>query len=395
MESLRASSFITCMGLLTVACGGDDASEEGGLPANAADAVSTYAEIVYSNYQDSLGMAGLLDEAATSLVESPSAATHDAAKQSWLAAREPYLQTEVYRFYGGPIDDETDGPETLINAWPLDEGHIDYVEGAPASGIVNDEQMTINVTTLTSANLNPGETDVATGYHAIEFLLWGQDFNADGPGERPFTDYTDDASAMPNGDRRGQYLTTTSGLLRNHLEQLVDEWSPSPSGNYRAVLEAEPTADALSKILSGMIILSGFELENERLSAALDAQEQEEEHSCFSDNTHRDMIQNIRGMQNVWLGRYATLSGPDLAGTGVRDVIAAGDAALAQSITSQIELSLSRAEALETPFDQEIAPGNAAGNARVEDLIDALSEQTDLLESAFELYGLNRLPDPT
>ena len=134
--------------------------------------------------------------------------------------------------------------------------------------------------------------------------------------------------------------------------------SPSSPGNYRAAFEAEPAESALSKMLSGMIILSGFELSNERLSAALDAEDQEEEHSCFSDNTHRDMIQNIRGIQNVWLGRYAILSGADLSGTGVRDVIAEGDAALAQSITSQIQLSLDLAEALQPPFDQEIAPGN-------------------------------------
>lgn len=395
MESHRASSLIAFVGLLSAACGGGDDESSGGLPENAADAVSTYAEIVSASYQDSLSTAELLDEAVNTLAESPSADAHEAAQTAWRQSREPYLQTEVYRFYAGPIDNEEDGPEGLLNAWPLDEAHIDYVEGDLDSGIVNDLEISIDAASLTSANLNPGETDVATGYHAIEFLLWGQDFNADGPGERPFSDFTDDAAAMPNGDRRGQYLTTSAELLVGHVEQLVAAWEPNAAGNYRADFEAEAPADALGKILSGMIILTGFELANERLSAALDAQEQEEEHSCFSDNTHRDMIQDIRGIQNVWLGRYRAVLNDDVAGTGVRDVIAQGDAALAESITSQIELSLSRAEALEEPFDREIAEDNPAGNARVEALIDALNDQKDLLESAFDLYGLNRIPDPT
>ncbi len=395
MESRRASSLISLVALVAIGCGGEDEPAGSSVPANAAEAVSTYAEMVHASYEDSLITARTLDAAATALVANPSAATHTAVQAAWRAAREPYLQTEVYRFYGGPIDDEQDGPEGLINAWPLDEGHIDYVEGAPDIGIINDPQRPINAASLSAANLNPGETDVATGYHAIEFLLWGQDLNDEGPGQRPFTDYALDASAtMANQDRRGAYLTTASELMLGNLADLVDAWAPNSAGNYRSSFEDAAPADALGRILSGMIILSGFELAQERLSAALDAQDQEEEHSCFSDNTHRDMVQDVQGIQNVWLGSYAPLQGAAVSGTSLRDVIAEGDAALAGQITSQIAESLSLAKAIQPPFDQEIAPGNAAGNARVEALIEALTDQTELLERAFELYGLNRIPDP-
>jgi putative iron-regulated protein len=409
MESHRASSLTVFYVLCALACGGEDAEVSPGntgntqnsgdasdaLPASAADAISTYAEIVYASYRDSLATARGLDDAAGALVSGPSAGTLDAARDAWRAAREPYLQTEVYRFYGGPIDAEDSGPEGLINAWPLDESHIDYVEGDLEAGIINDPQIAISTTALTSANLNPGETDVATGYHAIEFLLWGQDLNPDGAGERPFDDYMPGTTpAQANADRRGQYLTTASELLIGHLEQLTAEWEPDAS-NYRGTLEASAPADALSNILSGMIILSGFELASERLSAALDAQDQEEEHSCFSDNTHRDMVQDIRGLANVWTGSYAPVTGAPLSGTGIQDVIAAGDADLAAEITRQLGESLRLAEALQTPFDREIAPDNAAGNARVDALIESLFDQTELLEQAFEVYGLNRIPDPS
>lgn len=389
---MKSSSSIVCGALsafLLVACG-DDGAE---LPSNTSDAVQTYAEIVHASYRDSLGMARQLDSAAAALVANPTAATHEAAQDAWLAAREPYLQTEVYRFYGGPIDNEEDGPEGLINAWPLDEEHIDYIMGDPDAGIVNNPQMTIDADTLEANNETPGEKDIATGYHAIEFLLWGQDMSDDGPGARPYTDYMLTGGTNANQDRRGEYLTTSSGLLLDHLGGLVDAWAPGED-NYRAAFEAEPPGDALVKIMSGMIILSGFETGGERLQAALDAHDQEEEHSCFSDNTHRDMVQDVRGVQNVWLGEYDPLDGALISGAGVRDVIAAGDSGLADEITDKIAESLELAEALRPPFDREIAEGNEEGNARVQALIESLFDQRNLLEQAFELYGLNRIPDP-
>ena len=83
----------------------------------------------------------------------PNETTLAAAKEAWLAAQEPYGQTEAYRFYGGPIDD-ADGPEPLLNAWPLDEAYVDYVEGAPEAGIINspDSYPTIDQDLLISLN---------------------------------------------------------------------------------------------------------------------------------------------------------------------------------------------------------------------------------------------------
>jgi putative iron-regulated protein len=384
--------FTPLLALCAVACGSDD---DDALPANAGEAVAQYAEIVSASYNDSLTSARALDAAITSFVAAPSAAGLTDAKNLWLDAREPYLQTEVYRFYDGPIDNPDDGPEGLLNAWPLDENYIDYVVGGDTSGMVNDPQMTIDKDAILDANEDIDEKSISTGYHAIEFLLWGQDLDENGPGNRPYTDYvTGDTGTAANQDRRGQYLTTVSDLLVENLESLVDAWAPNTANNYRADFLAETPASALGKILSGMIILSGFETGGERLQAALDAGDQEEEHSCFSDNTHRDMVQDVRGVRNVWVGSYTQLDGTVESGASVRDVIAAGDASLAQQISDRIDESLALAEALQRPFDREIEPGNAAGNARVQALVVSLFTQRELLEEAFELYGLTRIPDP-
>jgi putative iron-regulated protein len=382
------------LALCAIACSDDD--DAATLPASAGAVIEQYAEIVHASYSDSLSTAQALDSAIASFVAAPSAAGLDAARDAWKAAREPYLQTEVYRFYDGPIDNPDDGPEGLLNAWPLDENYIDYVVGGEDEGMVNDPDMPIDKDAIIDANEGTDEKSISTGYHAIEFLLWGQDTDPNGPGDRPYTDYVVGANGTAaNQDRRGQYLTTASELLVEHLQTLVDAWAPGSQGNYRASFVADAPATSLAKIMSGLIILSGFETGGERLQAALDAGDQEEEHSCFSDNTHRDMVQDVQGMQNVWLGSYDPVDGPSVSGPGVRDVIAAGDAGLAQRITDRIATSLDLAEALQPPFDREIAPGNTAGNARVQALAESLfTEQRQVLEQAFQLYGLERIPDP-
>ena len=64
----------------------------------------------------------------------------------------------------------------------------------------------ITAEALTAANEEGGETNISTGWHAIEFLLWGQDLSATGPGARPATDYT----TAPNAERRGDVPDASS-----------------------------------------------------------------------------------------------------------------------------------------------------------------------------------------
>jgi putative iron-regulated protein len=343
--------------------------------------VSTYSEIAEASYADALSTAAALDAALEGLVAVPTAAAMSAARDAWIESREPYLQTEVYRFYDGPIDNPEDGPEGLLNAWPMDEQYIDYVEGDPTSGIVNGTDE-ITAESLEAANEVGGETNIATGYHAIEFLLWGQDLSDTGPGDRAHTDY----STADNAERRGLYLTTVGDLLQNHLSQVHEQWAQGAP--YRTGFESDEQA-AFEKILTGMIILSGFETGGERLQAALDSKDQENEHSCFSDNTHRDMIQDIQGIKNVWEGSYTRTDGSRVSGTSIASVVGAVDADLAARLTDKFSESLSLANAMEVPFDQEIAAVNAEGNARVQALVVSLQEQEQILFEVFDLFELS------
>lgn len=369
--------------LLGWGCSSDSESDDsGGLPSQTSETIATYAKIVHANYADTLTRVNELDAAISDFVDDPSESGLAEARQRWLDAREPYLQTEVFRFYEGPID----GPEGMINAWPLDEAYIDYTVDDPESGIINDPSVEISAESLMELNEQGGEENIATGFHAIEFLLWGQDRSDDGPGDRPYTDYVEGSDA-PHAERRALYLQTVSTLLVEHIEGLVDAWQEGED-NYRAEFESAPAKDALGRILTGMINLSGFETGGERLQAALDSGSQEDEHSCFSDNTHRDMIQDIQGIKNVWLGRYERLDGTKVKGASVRDVVEAVDAELAEEINTQINESFELANALHVPFDREIAPDNDAGNQRVSALVSALHEVDHSLEGAYEELGL-------
>ena len=227
--------------------------------------VDNYAAGAYASYARSLTTARELDASIDSFLAAPSQVRLDAAKHAWLRARDDYGVTEIYRFYEGPIDNEANGPEGLINAWPLDEAYIDYVDGNPQAGIVNKpgEFPVIDAELLVSLNEEGGEENVSTGWHAIEFLLWGQDLNADGPGYRPVDDYT----VNDNADRRGAYLAVASDLLLSHLQDMVDAWAPG-GNNYRSQFVSKDSNAALTDIITGIGEMSRGELAGERITVA-------------------------------------------------------------------------------------------------------------------------------
>lgn len=353
-------------------------------------AISNYAAIVYASYSDALSKAQALKSAVDTFVATPSQASLDAAKQAWLDARVPYGQTEVFRFSDGPIDNAT-GPEGLLNAWPMDEAFVDYVQGNSTSGIINDivNYPTLNKTVIENLNENGGETNISCGFHAVEFLLWGQDFSALTPGTRPFTDYLIIGGTALNQTRRGQYLQICAELIVDHLQVMVDAWSPSVAGNYRNSFVNGDADAALAKIIQGMGFLAKGELAGERLEVAYDSQLQEDEHSCFSDNTHTDVRMNALGILNVLTGSYTRTDNTVISGTGIYDVVKAKDAVKADELKAAIQDGKDKAYLIEAPFDQQILGSNSAGRQRVKAAIDALKAEGDKIATAANELGLS------
>ena len=312
--------------------------------------LDAYANIALANYSDALKDAKVLKVAIDEFAKKPTLENLNKAKVAWLLSRESYGQTEIFRLANGPADAEegwvadTYGAlEGQINAWPLDENMIDYTidaEGKKTSGNIIDtigsfnpggeESKEVDVTkitveAITDLNENGGDANVASGYHAIEFLLWGQDqdysnFLKDGithgaltPGLRPLKDFTTDK----NASRRLAYLKAASEKLVADLEVITSAWEKDIEGTkglYQAALKGQLTgdnaskniesADALKQIVAGMGVFVKSELANERIAVAVLTPSEEDEHSCFSDNTHRDIVNNYLGFKNILTATY-------------------------------------------------------------------------------------------
>lgn len=371
--------FLLAFPLLHLACSAGDGSPP--LSDDGPAVVERYADQVHFAYEQAVDGARDMKSAVDAFLDAPSAETQAAARDAWLAARDPYGMTEAFRFYDGPIDDAVDGPEGRINAWPMDEVYIDYVEGMPDAGIINDPSITvIDAVTLTGLNEVGGETNIATGWHAIEFLLWGQDLSADGPGARSFEDFLD-GGPVPNGDRRRRYLQVVSELLVEDLESVEVQWEPG--SGYAAEFTGLPVEEALGKILRGIGALAGAELSGERMNVAYDTKEQEDEHSCFSDNTHKDILDNFLGIEHVY---FADFSGD---GPSIHDLVEARDPALAERVRSRFADLHAALEAFPRPFDQAIAGADdSAERMAISHGIDELRALADDFVEVATLFGI-------
>lgn len=379
------------------------------------EVLNTYADIAEAAYADSHSTAVSLQAAVTALIDVPSAEHLQAARAAWLAARVPYQQTEVYRFGNAIVDDW----EGRVNAWPLDEGLIDYVDGgygAPsdenefaALNVIANASFTLSGTDVDASTITPAllqttlheadgiEANVATGYHAVEFLLWGQDLNNHGPGAgtRPWTDFAAaDACSGGNCDRRADYLVAATELLVSDLDWMASQWVEG--GDARATVMADIDA-GISAMLTGMGSLSYGEVAGERMRLGVMLNDPEEEHSCFADNTHNDHYLDGLGVQNVYLGEYIRADGSVVSGPSLSDLVAASDPAL--DIEMRVRLSDTMRElgqiviAAEAGFayDQMLERGNAAGEALIMGGVNGFIAQTQTIERIVTALDLDAI----
>ena len=351
--------------------------------------VETYADLVAATYEDSLATLRALDAAVDAFLAAPSEQTLATARDRWREARVPYSRSEAFRFYAGPIDREG-GPEGQINGWPLDENHIDAVlidkyGAAPGLNIIGDPQSfpTITPELIAEQNEAGGEKNIASGYHAIEFLLWGQDLNdpPESAGHRTFKDFVSDGDANSINARRGAYLKAATTLLIGDLESVAAEWRPPAQGeqNYRSNLVSGDVYTGLKRMLTGIITLAEVEMAGERMNVPLLSGDQEEEQSCFSDTTTEDLRNNAAGIESVYFARYESPSGKKISGASLAEIVRKADPRVADEIEARLTRTREALDAVRTPFDREIQPDNKEGQARMQVAIDSLHAQTQSL----------------
>lgn len=407
----------------------------------------SYSDIAHAAYKDSLDTAKALQVAVNTYVDAPTDANLTAAKAAYKAARQPYSQTEVFRFDEGFVNanesraiGSVDGWEGQVNAWPLDEALIDYVgdsyEGEYNSqdNIINSNSISVGSLQQDTSTITPkllvemseiggSEANVTTGYHAIEFLLWGQDNNGVGPGagNRPVSDYATTAGQCTSGaqinedaticERRGQYLKAATQLLVDDLTAMEAEWQPESEDTLRSDMLARKDNNGLRQIMYQMGSLALGELASERMQVAFVTGSTEDEHECFSDLTHFSYANNARGIQNVFNGSYKTVDGKTIGGYGVKQYLIdnnqkqAADALTTafNNVENAFNTIVSKGENEGIKIDQMIATVGQASKQGVsaeeqkkrrswmENGITSLQELTVSLENAAKSIGIDNL----
>ncbi len=383
--------------------------------ATPASVLKHYADLAHAMYGDALLNAEALESKIDDFLANPTEENLALSREAWVAARVPYMQTEAYRF-GNAIVDSWEGK---VNSWPLDEGLIDYTaasygsdsEENPfyAANIIANKQIAVGgieidasviskeFLTDTLHEVDDVEANVATGYHAIEFLLWGQDLHGTeaGAGNRPASDYDLDQCTGGNCDRRANYLKAVTELLIDDLKWMVAQWAGGG-----AAREAVVTGDLqhnIATIFTGMGSLSYGELAGERMKLGLMLHDPEEEHDCFSDNTHNSHYYDVVGIQNVYTGAYRRIDGSKISGPSLSDLVAANDAEVDKELREHIEATIEKMQVLVESaedgeaYDQMLGEGNASGNAKIRAAVDALIAQTKYIEKAVSVMNLESI----
>lgn len=360
-NSILKISFSIITGLVIFACTKEETSE---VLVTKREVIENYANIASANYTKAYDDAVALETAINLFTSNPNQLNFDNAKAKWLLSRESYGTTEAFRFADGPIDNDN-GPEGLMNSWPMDENFVDYVDGFSNSGIINDLVAFPAITKEILVDQNAqdiNEKNVSTGYHAIEFLLWGQDLTEPAlnkPGQRPYTDYLTMGGTASNQDRRATYLNVCADLLTDNLLYVVNQWKVG--GAYRTTFLALDENVAIKNIFKGITTLISSELPVERMETAIGTLHQEDEHSCFSDNTHRDIILNLQGVINIYQGKYGSIDVGSL-----EDLVKQKNSEAYSQTNESIAMSLAKANAILNPFDLAISGGeNSIEGAKV------------------------------
>ncbi len=354
MKKVFFGLLMLSLSFANVSCSNDDNGSN--VDDSRAEAVENYANIVYANYSEAFADAAELEAAINDFNAAPGEEAFNTVKLKWKEARESYGSTEVFRFEGSPVENSY----AQINAWPLDENYIDYISTDANAGIINNitAYPVLSKELLASLNKVGGEKNISIGYHAIEFLLWGQDLTAPAdamPGQRPYTDFVDGGTAA-NQDRRRQYLSLCADLLTDSLADLMNTWAVN--GSYRGTFLALDTTTALQKMYEGVLNTIQDRMPAQ-LNTAVQGMTQENEQSDFSDNTQRDFLTAFKGMLNVYRGQYGTVSGP-----GLQALVFKKDKDIFSDTEDAITLAEDSLNVIVYPFDYAISGGPDSDNGK-------------------------------
>ena len=345
--ALVLSFFLIGCGL--VGCGNDDDDDNdtasgGASTFDAATTLNDFAnKVVLATYTELDNRAGDLLNAVKALEADTTQANLGQAQAAWKATRKPWEQSEAFLF--GPVD--TQGLDPALDSWPVNQVDLD---GVLASG-----------QTLTEPSIDALE-DTLKGFHTIEYLLF-RDGN-----QRKAADIT---------PRELEYLAATTANLKSKTAQLRNAWDASGENFAAEVANAGTSStiyksqkDAMQEMVNGMIVIAD-EVANGKLSDPFNERDTTLVESQFSFNSIIDFQDNIRGIQNVYIGKFTA------DGQGLNEFVKGKDAELDARFQTEVQTAIDTIGAIPDPFRNSITAQPAA----VQAAIDAVSTVQQTLEN--------------
>lgn len=323
-------------------------SDEEELPVPKADysaILITSSEVILSTYAELATKADAL-KAATELLESEQTeASLTAAREAWVAAREPWEKSEGFLF--GPVDQE--GLDPSLDSWPVN---------------VIDLNNVLNSGNPITPDFLAAQSGTLKGFHTIEFLLWGDDLGNPKP-----------VSALTQ--RQFEYLSAAAAVLAADANELHDAWRPD-AGNYIANLLTAGLGSevyvsqksALEEMANAMVTIAD-EVGNGKINDPFTEQDLTLEESRFSANSKADFANNIRSIRNIYEGEYGIL----VDGRSISDLIDEADPALDDEIEAEIDAAIAAIENIPGTFSDAVfnAPASVENaQTKVRDLQETL-----------------------
>ena len=299
--------------------------------------------IVLATYTDLDSKAGSLLGAVQALGAATNQAHLELAQNAWKEARIPWEQSEAFLF--GPVD--TQGLDPALDSWPVNKVDLDGVLGS-------DQE-------LTEASIDALE-DTLKGFHTIEYLLFREG------NQRKAEDIT---------PRELEYLVATTENLKAKTAQLANAWGTSGENYAGEVANAGTSStiyksqkDAMQEMVNGMIVIAD-EVANGKISDPFNEKDTTLVESQFSFNSISDFQDNIRGIQNVYMGKFMT------DGQGLNEFVNGVDANLDARFQTEVQTAIDTIGAIPDPFRDSITAQRDA----VQAAIDAVSTVQGTLEN--------------
>ena len=116
------------------------------------------------------------------------------------------------------------------------------------------------------------------------------------------------------------------------------------------------------------------------MAVALESTEQEDEHSCFSDNTNADVVNDLKGIRMVFTGEAAGVA----AGATLQSLVREVDPKLASGLRAKLDATVAAAQSFPATFERMIAaPAGSPEHEALSAAIAAIEAQgTDLAKAA-------------